>query len=426
MKLRTRVLGAVLMLAAGCADDDVSLPCDVTKRACQRAVFRATAQSRGQTGAEIPPVRVITRAQLGAELRASTDNGNQQRDDAQALEHEQWQRALSLLGLLPPPAKQSADEAYVEQGIATIAAYYSHGSHDVTVIADQTKDLNDATVTLSHEFVHALQDQRESLSQLQRTYSVTTDDDVALTSLVEGEATWLSYVTYYREVHDIPLEELDHHKLFDPMLQGTLDAIEASSAPLIDMSELMPYPVGGERVAELHLEFGPEEVQKQFARPLPALRSWVDDAPPGLPLELDCDLPAAPPGYKRQASDRLGFGGLMAYRIAQGEAGMTAYTTAEHWRSDRIATYGSQTEPEAVAVVWRVRLDNNSAAISLAAFVDASGLVATVQESDVVISAATDEKLLATWQPGEGCPAFEKQRRASQPSAAKPDLGIWR
>jgi hypothetical protein len=418
----------LLALVGACGDDKVTLPCDVAKRACQQAIFRATAESRGQTGAKLPPVRVITRDQLGAELRAAVEGGTQQSDPAQVLAQTQWQRSLALLGLLPLPAEKTADEAYIEQGVSTIAAYYSHGSHDVTVIADQTLDLDDATVTLSHEFVHALQDQRESLSHLQSTYSVTTDDDVALTSLIEGEATWLSYATYNREVRDIPIEQIDQHAIFDPMLRGTLHAIEVADAPLIEMSELMPYPVGGARVAELHLEYGPEEIQKQFSRPLLALRSWVDDAPPGLPLQLDCDLPAAAPGYKRKDPDRLGYGGLMAYRIAQGEAGMSAYTTAEHWRGDSIASYASETDPEAVAVVWRVRLDNSAAADSLAAFARAAGSEATVQENDVVISAATDSELLAAWRPGDDCPAFEKRRGPAQSAATawKPKFGIWR
>jgi hypothetical protein len=428
--MRKLALALLVTAAAGCAEeDDPSLPCDISSRACQRSVFRATAETRGQSDARLPRVRVISREQLAAELRASVEHQSDERDPDQLRAEEQGQRALSLLGLLPPPAKQTTGEAYVEQSVATIAAYYSHGSRDVTVIADQTEQKDDATITLSHEFVHALQDQRDGLSGLRQRYVQTTDDDVALTSMVEGEATWLSYATYFREVRQQAVEDVDYPRLFGRMLADTLHQVEVSGAPLIDATELLPYPLGGFRIATLDVEDGPESIRELFGAPPLALRWWIEDAPSGLPFMLECDLPLPAEGYEFLGADRLGFGGLLAYRSAQGESGMDAYLAAEHWRADQIGSYGSLSDGQAAAVVWRVLLDSESAALELASLAGESGEVtATVQGQAVVLSAATDPALLESWRPDEACPR-EKGRTSSQHSALaaiKRRLGLFR
>lgn len=420
----------LLALCVGCADDEgeVSLPCDVTERSCQKAVFRATAEMRGQTDARLPDVRVITRRQLALELRAALEESATDLGDELLARREQVQRALSLLELLPEPSEQSADDAYIAQAVDSIAAYYSDSSKDITVISDQTTEQDDALITLSHEFVHALQDQRDDLAELRAKYVESTDDDLALTSLIEGEADWLAYATYFDRVRNTSVERIIYRRLFGAILNGTLQAIEESGAPLIETSELIPYPVGGRFVAELDLTRGLDSVAALYDDPPLALRSWVENAPPELPAALDCDVPSAPEGYRRIDSDRLGFGGLMAYRIAQGEAGLTAYNAALHWRSDKIATYAAEADDASVAMSWRIVLDTEPSAQSLAALANASGAVsARAQGKAVVLSAATDPALLMAWRPNEGCPAFDKGR-ADEPSgllaSLKRRLGI--
>ncbi|HEX6244058.1 MAG TPA: hypothetical protein VFZ61_24250 [Polyangiales bacterium] len=409
-RLKRLCTGVALLLYVGCADEDPSLPCNIAERACQRVVFRATAEVRGQTGAKLPAVRVISRDQLEAELRAAFEFQSDTRDETQIRRDEQGQRALSLFGLLPPPSEQSADDAYIEQSVATIAAYYSHGSKDITIIADQTRDAGDATVTLAHEFVHSLQDQRDGLSGLRERYVETTDDDVALTSLVEGEATWLSYATFFQAVDGRAPDEINHPRLFFEILRNTLSDIDESSAPLIDAAELLPYPVGGARVAQLHVEEGPASIEALFDQPPLALRWWTLDAPAGLPFDLECDLPPAPEGYERFDEDRLGFGGLLAYHAAQGDNGMLAFNAAQSWRADQLATYGALDDSQRVAVAWRLTLASEIDATNLARLAVASGVAGSVQGRSVLLTAASDAALLDAWKPSEGCPAFPKSR----------------
>src|SRR5690606_20776067 len=143
-------------------------PCDVRTRACQRSVFEATAATRQQRGAYPPPVRIITREQLAQEYREQLAADAERPESEAEAALRQMQRGLALLGLLP--AEQSFEEAFVDQAVDSIAAYYSSFSKRITIIADSAEDEGEATFTLSHEYVHALQDQREDLSALRERF----------------------------------------------------------------------------------------------------------------------------------------------------------------------------------------------------------------------------------------------------------------
>jgi hypothetical protein len=421
--VRGQLRALPLLMVLACADDEPSLPCDVRQHACQRAIFRAVAQTRDQQDAEMPPVRVISRDQLADELRSALAESVDEQSEADALLGDQKQRGLALLGLMPEPSTQTADEAYIAQSVATIAAYYSHSSHDVTVIADQAQERDDATITLAHEFVHALQDQREGLGRLQQKYAHSSDEEVAFTSLVEGEATWLSYVTYYRDAQHIDYEALNHQRAFQSILDRTLKAIADSAAPLLDASELLPYPVGGEYVARTHLAQGLPALAARFEDPLLNVRAYVDDDyDDTLPLALTCDPPAAPEGYERISIDRLGFAGLLAFRMTRIQDEQSAFVGTRGWRADQLAIYAIESDeassaasPDAVAVSWRVRLDSALAAqdfvsVMLRNAPPGSSLNYAVQGGEVAISGASDPSLLATWPAAGSCPQPEKSR----------------
>ena len=412
MKISALCAASVLLVAIGCADDEegATIPCDVTKRACQKAVFKATAAARGQDGALLPPVRVITRKQLADELRRDVDDSAAMRDEVQALKGRQSQQAMALLHLLPEPAEQSSDDAYVEQAAAGIAAYYSSYSEDITVIADQAEDHDTGSFTLSHEFVHALQDQRENLSEWRKPLVETSDDSVSTKCLTEGEAVWLSYVTFYREARRAEPERIDRSRIFASMLSDFLGDIESTAAPFISALETLPYPMGGSQVANLYLAQGADAVSQLYSMPRLTLRQWADEAPEALPEVLDCELPAAPEGYQRILSDRLGFAGLLSLYTGLGWDGATAYDGALPWRSDEVVGYAAESEPEAVAVAWRLRLESAASADALAFFAREAQLDARALGSEVLITAATRPELADSWLPHDSCVASDKSR----------------
>jgi hypothetical protein len=417
-----RSVAAASLLLLACADDEetATLPCDVRTRACQKAVFIATAQARGQQGARLPPVRVITRKQLAEELAEAVAAQAGRRDEAEARLSRQEQQAMALLKLMPAPDVQSSDDAYVEQAVSGIAAYYSSFSKDITVIADQAQDPDNGTFTLSHEFVHALQDQREDLTLWRKPLMKTSDDSVAAKALTEGEATWLSYVTYFAQVRDVPADEIETDRLFQPMLMGFLADIASQPAPLLNALESLPYPLGGDEVAEVYLGTGISAVQALYKAPRTTLREWADPAIPGLPEALDCALPSAPEGYARVLDDRLGFAGLLAFYTALGQNGEAAYQSALAWRGDALVAYADDAAPEAVAVAWRLRLASSEAAEQLAALAASHTIEARASANEVLLAAATQADLLQAWLPFEVCGSADKGR--SHPDERRPTL----
>jgi hypothetical protein len=433
--LRSARCSLFLLLLPACADQTVTLPCDVRERACQAAIFAAVAETREQEDARLPQVRVISRAQLLSELRAAFGRDADTRSAAQASLADRTQRGLSLLGLMPEPSEQSADDAYIAQSVASIAAYYSHASHDITVIADQVESRSDATLTLAHEFVHALQDQREGLSRLQQRYARKTDEETALTSLIEGEATWLSYVTYYREVEQVDYRALKHQQAFKSILDKTLKSVRQSDAPLLEASELLPYPLGGEHVAALHVASDLAQLAALFEAPPLTLREYVDnDVGDGLPLAPDCDVSAAPEGYARIHTDRLGFAGLLAFLLAAGQDETAAFQDARAWRGDRLAVYGRALpvagdlagpgdgeDDGAVAVSWALRLETPESARRLLAVITSrrSPLSAVASGSSVLITAANDERVLLGAASADRCPPLDKSRARGE------DVGLY-
>jgi hypothetical protein len=329
------------------------------------------------------------------------------------------QQGLALLALLP--RDQSFDEAYIEQAVESIAAYYSSRSRSITIIADSAENEDEATFTLAHEYVHALQDQREGLGALREKYVTETDDETALSALIEGEATWLSIVTYRGAVHGQAPEEIDAARIFESSLAATLEDIESAGAPLINASELLPYALGGAGVAERFLRHGMSSVETLFQAPPRTLLAWVNApalrrvARDQLPEPLDCDAPSPPEGYDVTLDDRLGFGGLLALRVALGQPAEEAYDAAAGWRGDLVRGYAAEDDPDSVAIAWRIRLQSASAAERFAQELreGAPTLAATALEREVLIAAASDPALLVDWPDAADCPQHDKARARS-------------
>ena len=134
MKRLTITGVAALSCLLGCSEDAVEPPCDIARSECQKAIFKATARARGQSDAHMPPIRVIERAQYRAELEAYFE---QLEPDPEVTAIE---AGYALLGVLPRDMG-AADEAFLDDLVENVAAYYSPGNADITVIPDADDDL---------------------------------------------------------------------------------------------------------------------------------------------------------------------------------------------------------------------------------------------------------------------------------------------
>jgi hypothetical protein len=168
-----------------CSGDDPApfdctvLPvCDIRRADCQNDVFRATVCAREQDGASLPPVRSISRQELEVELRRDLA------EDPDGMPVA-WEAAFQLLGLIP---NEPLGDLLIESTLANVAAFYRDDTGQITVIEDSSLDWERGAWILSHEYVHALQDQAVDLSAFSRQWTASTDDSMAITALIEGEA----------------------------------------------------------------------------------------------------------------------------------------------------------------------------------------------------------------------------------------------
>jgi hypothetical protein len=370
---------AALACLLGCSEDPVEPPCDIEESECQKAIFKATARARGQSGAELPPIRVIERAQYRAELEAYFE---QLEPDPEVSAIE---AGYALLGVLPRDMG-AADEAFLDDLVENVAAYYSPGNADITIIADPGDSQEDRSYTLSHEFVHALQHQRGDLG---RPAGAPRDTDarVAFDSLIEGEAMWLSTLF----IADALGGEVDPSRIelfFDNVRDELLLTVAESDAPLYIAGEVLPYPLGGRGVFHAFQSDGLAGIEALHADEPDTVAYWLADAEPP-PAVLSCDVPEAPAGLQVIDRDRLGVVGLVAIEAS---LGMTpTLERSESWRDDRVVVYASD-DLSQVALAYRLRLATAAAAAELQAMLLANESLALtfVQSEDELLVLAAN------------------------------------
>ncbi|MHB1073986.1 MAG: hypothetical protein ACYC3Q_14415 [Gemmatimonadaceae bacterium] len=96
------------------------------------------------------------------------------------------ERALKLFGLIPDTLdlKKLFLALYTEQ----IVGFYDPATKTLYVVKDAPKDL--LGVTVSHELVHALQDQYINLDSLYKANEAQPDRQLAVQAVIEGQATY--------------------------------------------------------------------------------------------------------------------------------------------------------------------------------------------------------------------------------------------
>jgi hypothetical protein len=416
-------LAALLALSpGGCADDESAAcpglrdeDCSIGEASCQQQIFAATACLRGQPDAQLPAIRTITREEYAEELRAQAAP----EDDYGV---RVWGSALGLFGLVPEA--QSIQEADVAQRVATVAAFYRRDTRGVTIIADTANSPRSARLTLSHEFVHALQDQREGLQPFYDAHATNSDANAALKCLTEGEAVFLSNLTVLH-FEGTGLDEVNWERYFGSWLEHELADVGAAEAPLLATRSLV-YPVGGAGVLRTYQEAGLSGIGRFYTAPAHTFRYWADDragAPDAEPL--DCNTPAAPDAFALKYHDRHGLPGLLSLYVGLGEG--VRYEAARQWRSDAFLVYSDPNEvSDAVVVAWRLRLASEDDAAQLAEAVTRSGRAIQVRSAgrEVLLTAATDPALLEGWDAADRCNSSDKARHPAT-SVAPPGPASW-
>ncbi len=277
------------------------------------------------------------------------------------------------LGLLPPDIdiRELLQRVLGEQ----VVGYYDDEADRLVVRDDvmhaltQRHEIGDAHVTLVHELVHALQDQRLGLGQRFHDDDADTDPAGAYHALVEGDAT-LAMIGFIYEGMGRQLSELTAHPeiIRENMANATptSDMELGQAPPILRVTLVSSYLDGMLFVAALHQHGGwaavdeahrhPPDSEEQVLHPEKFFSRELPDpiAIPELP-----ELAAA--GLESLDEDSLGELETSVYLGQLAPDGVDARAGAG-WSGDRLRVYRPRNGSPLGAVVWITTWDDENEA----------------------------------------------------------------
>lgn len=176
------------------------------------------------------PETFLTRAQFREQFK---------RDMQAEVSWDEAREYLQQLWLLRLVADPSIDfyEVGTDAYSDGILGYYDHYTKELFVITDNADLDAEAQVTLSHEFVHSLQDQHYKLKKIWPTESTDWDKSMAVRSLVEGDATLSGYGWAGNY-----MSGRDYRSLFEG--RQLSEEVENRTPPYLGISTIFPYTAG--------------------------------------------------------------------------------------------------------------------------------------------------------------------------------------
>ena len=286
------------------------------------------------------------------------------------LEEESLPESLALLAALG--LVESAEQARVQLTETLgeqVVGYYDPRTASLVVRDDAAVSLGSMSIsssltdpgrlTLIHELVHALQDQRLNLGvSLEADFE--GDGALAYRALVEGDATLVTLAagsSADQGVLELIAAQADQ---IQARLGGAMSALpgqQLSSAPPILRALLMgPYLHGMVFVARLYHEGGWEAVNAAYAQPprtmaevLHLERYRQRNALVRIPASSPPSLQAA--GFTRAHEETLGELGFAVYLAGQAADSALAWEASEGWLADQTELWVHPDE-EALALSW--------------------------------------------------------------------------
>lgn len=306
-----------------------------------------------ESAATMPSISLVTRDD--AIERLSSERAADRQSPADFLASI---RGLENVGLLEPGLVRSESDV-LTLALEGVRARYLFGAREIIIIANgaATSD-TDANTALAHEMVHVLQDQTHDLVGLSAVVPATSDAQVGLASLVEGEAILyeLEMAAAYR---GRTLAALD----FDRLVRVGDDLTRELGSPAVNAELIFPYTYGAAFVAERRRASGLAAIDALYASPpTDTLQILETGGPMRGPI---ADTPAALDGYVLVHEDVEG-AWMMAATLADLRDDSRALTTVGNlWRGDRLCIY-RETDGDGVVSEWVIRARDVSAADDLA------------------------------------------------------------
>ncbi len=287
--------------------------------------------------------------------------------------------AMKAFGLLPRnyQLKEELVKVYSEE----IAAFYDPRTKTMHLIEEPKKDpskkpglferllgkggdfdKDDNKTVIAHELTHALADQHYDLDALHKLVKKDDDRSMALSALIEGEAT-LAMIGASMEDWDgeatakLPAENLDRAfrlmSSFMPFMGGGKSL--AKAPPIIAESMVFPYFKGAVFCAKLANDGGWKSVDTAY-RTLPQSTEQIIHpekflASPDFPMTIE--LPALKPGEGWKELGQNVLGEMQMSVMLRKQRGESA---AAGWDGDRYAVFeGSR---DRLGLVWLTTWDS--------------------------------------------------------------------
>lgn len=426
------------LLAPGCADEDQDpcehRVCDIADPACIEQVSATVACKLGQTELVIPEVRMLSAAEVVAELEAERETPTDQ--EIQAI--TDYFRGESLVGLMPPDYSYSLPQANITNWAV---AFYSRDDDSVVIITDNLDaDTHGSYLVMVHEMIHVYQDAAWDLDALHEAHARSFDRFMGLRAVLEGEAT------LYGSLASIELEgylpfEIDWAAYFEDFQADVLMAANTSEEPSLDAIGQFPYAYGIEFMYQAWWQGDREAIDEVFEQPPDSVRqamagyeAWPDQLENG---DAELDLHAAPVLPEHYTA--LG-GGHQSLWLLNAMLRRTAGRT-EAWSSailddisaDFLSVYRDEQSGELVAI-WRIQTD----ALALAragmlgpgsrwaedpAASPASHLITSV-DADLVLVATSGPDAAAVLADIEGWTALDAMASVGAPTRTRAERGV--
>lgn len=286
-----------------CPDHDYAT-CDTREPACQQRLLSLAACVFGSPEMPNVPIRVLSEAELRAELAGELT----ETPPEQAAKDAVIEGVLRDLELVAEGAL-SADSS-IDNVIESFDGLYRDAERGIVLVdRGQSKNSIEADALLLHELVHALQDAEYGLASLADEFATTTDSALSWRSLVEGEATWYQYrvvaaMLGYDTVH------FDFHEIFDDLRDDLVNTAKEDASPYVASFGTFPYAFGTNLMYEAWLEDRAGFEAALFeSPPLTTLEIMNRSLGVGEPVVTPRELsePTAPEGFSLLDHDSLGY-----------------------------------------------------------------------------------------------------------------------
>lgn len=325
--------------------------CDIRTPDCQHSVFERIEKLRGIAGSR-PKVKMVTEDAFHERVY-----GDEEGEEARTEAFDHLRRGLTLFNLAP--ADYSVERSRRDRVSRVSAAYF--GKTKEVLIVDRGEPMDDgrAMATLTHEYVHALQDEALDAEAYEDRWIRDFDSELAIRALREGEATHFELMTYWK-LEGIDLDRVDWGSYYQDWIETEDLLFDEDPMPINTAYSRFTYAYGGRYIQRVLHEFGREGLEQMYENP-PLTTREIMQADPYRAESYRAQLEAMRTGIRSEGVPELEGAPERVYLTSLGEFLFGTYSRRKPALFSKIEAdvFSVHLYPETdrIAASWRVRLE---------------------------------------------------------------------